>query len=129
MKPLDYTLYNKVKEKFLPQPGNIIFISLKDENLKELCGIAFTVEEAQSLWSLCHEHAMEASSYAIVGGFSEEAISYEFYCQEFEQEEDLSTGQIIKLSVGTYHNHPINIEAVKKDLSSLKYGAWLEGNA
>jgi hypothetical protein len=129
MKPLDYTLYNKVKEKFPPQPLTVIFISLKPENLEELRGIAFTKQDGQKMKDLIHEHARECLPYAAIGGFSEDSVGYNFCCHEFEQEEDLLRGQIIKSSIGTYVNKPVDIEALKADLRKLSSGIILTGNA
>ena len=129
MKPLDYTLYNKVKEKFPAQPFTVIFVSLKPENLEELNGIAFTREEFEGLGALIHEYGRDAIPYAAIGGFSEDDVGYNFCCHEFEQEEDLLTGKIVKSNIGTYHNNPVDIEAVKRDLQKLGSGICLSGNA
>lgn len=129
MKPLDYTLYNKVKEKFPAQPFKVIFVSLKPEHLEELQGQIFSRENREDLSALIHEYGRDAIPYAAIGGFSEADVGYCFCCREFEQEEDLLTGQIIELSIGTYHNNPIDLEAVKRDLKKLDSGIGLTGNA
>lgn len=129
MKPLDYTLYNKVKEKFPPQPLAVIFVSLKPENIEALRSITFNREKAHELFNLINEYAKNAFPFAAIGGFSENEVGYNFCCRDFEQEENLLTGEIIKSSIGTYHSNPIDIEDVKKDLRKLSMGTLLSGNA
>lgn len=129
MKPLDYTLYNKVKEKFPPQPLTVIFVSLKPENLNELHAQTFKAEDTRALRTLIHEHAKEAIPFATIGSFSANEAAYRFYSREFEQEENLSSNKITKSSIGTYHNNPIDIGAVKRDLQKFGSGISLSGNA
>lgn len=129
MTPLDYTLYNRVKEEFPAQPFKVIFVSLKPENLEALQGQVFTRENMEDLGALIHEYGRDAIPYAAIGGFSEDEVGYNFCCREFEQAENLLTGQIIKSSIGTYHNNPIDLEAVKRDLKNLSSGLCLTGNA
>lgn len=129
MKPLDYTLYNKVKKKFPAELGKVFFVSLKPENLEELNASVFTIDQIEALWTMTGEHARNATPFAALGGFSLNEFTYDFCCSEFEQEEDLNTGKITRLSVGTYNNNPTDIEALKRDLQKLKAGIWSEGNS
>jgi hypothetical protein len=129
MKPLDYTLYNKVKAKFTPVPLAIIFVSLAPANLEKLDGIVFQFEEIGEFRGIVAEHADAVIPYAVIGSFEEDRSIFYLGCPEFEQEEDLLTGQIIASSIGTYHNRPIDIEAVKKDLRRLTDAMLFGGNA
>lgn len=128
MKPLDYTLYNKVKEKFPPQAGAIIFVSLSDENLESLEGIVFEIKNLVDLENLVGAYGKDAIPFATIGGFANDNVSYNFLCREFEQEEDLVSGKIVASSIGTYHNEPVDIEALKKEIQSFHLGTHLSGN-
>jgi hypothetical protein len=130
MKPIDYTLYNKVKAKFPPPPvGTIIFVSLAPENLEELKGILFKEEDYAGLRTLIGEHGRETIPYAAIGGLTEDDVGYNFSCHEFEQEEDLLTGKIVAFSVESYHNNLPSIEDLKKEMNNFVNGTLLTGNA
>lgn len=129
MKPLDYTLYNRVKAKFQAQPCMIIFVSLAAENIEKLDGILFKPEDLVALRTLVAEYSDKVIPYATTGSFDEGESTFYFACPEFEQEEDLLTGQIASSSIGTYHNNPIDIEAVKREMRMLTEGVLLGGNA
>lgn len=129
MRPLNYTLYSKVKEKFAPQAGVAIFVSLAPENIEHLNGLYFSTEEVGAFRAMAQRHADNVIPYAVIYGLEENEFVFYFGCREFEQEENLLTGEIIESCIGTYHNNPIGIEAVKRDLQKLSIGSLLEGNA
>lgn len=129
MKPLDYTLYNRVKEKFPPQHHAVIFVSLVPANLEKLEGIVFKVEEIHALFSVVGEHANAALPYAVIGGFMGESVSYHFASPEFVQEEDLTTGEIVTSSIGVYNNNSVDVADLRKEMQKFGNGTLLLGNA
>jgi hypothetical protein len=129
MKPLDYTLYNKVKEKFPPQPCVVIFVSLAPENLEKLESVVFTIEQIGALREMAGAHADDAIPYAVIGGFEIEEACFHYASREFVQEIDLVSGEIVNSSIGIYNNDPVDIEDLKKEMRNFDAGALLMGNA
>lgn len=129
MKSLDYTLYSKVKEKFPPASGVAIFVSLAPSNLEELKGIVLGLGDIGALRTLAGAHADKFIPYAIIHGLEKNEFTFYFGCSEFEQEENLLTGEILAFSLGTYNNKPIDTESVIRDLQRLASGFLPGGNA
>ena len=92
-------------------------------------GIPFSIEESDKLSTLIDEHGRAAIPFAAIGGFTDDDVGFNFVTSEFEQEEDLLTGKLLKSSIGTYHNNPVDIEELKNELHKFSRGVLISGNA
>jgi hypothetical protein len=119
MKPIDYTLYNQIKAKFPAQPNTILFVSITSDDVNELTAVPFNLNKSHDLDFLVSDHWNNLKPYAAIGGFGPRHFTFLYVSENFLQEEEYYTGEVLEFDLEPFRKSQINLEDVKQDLAKL----------